>query len=489
MSHILDEIFGSDLEGDQDEMRRDLGGRREKVESDSDVPKQTAEEEAQSRKPVSFSDSDNDDEEPMQRRGGIKRKPKRSDDDRSPARSPRKRASISSEEDTPRRKKVKHELDDDDYSSDDEDERRERERERKRRLKKKESTKKRVKTERDYDRDDRDERDDREDDVERDELGWRKKPKQEEYDEDVEEDAAPKPEKPKTAFEAAMEETKSLRRPRKKEIDPATIEAECVLFLEKMMKARDADITAYKAGRPALNKLKMLREVELMVMKVSHREYLMDNMLLALIKAWLDPMSDGALPNLQIRATLLTILNEMRVDDDWIERLQESQGLGKLIHFLSRAETNPANKRIASKIMMKWARPVYRSNSNYHDLLDEFDKPEEGRRAPKDGIASERKAAWNSMKNMQTTQEKLDSFKTTTGKTREQVLAAVPQRNGALYTRLAESDANLDLRAVRETRNTKARNKKVNRTMSNLRRLNKRNTARAAKPSVNGRNG
>lgn len=306
---------------------------------------------------------------------------------------------------------------------------------------------------------------------------------------DLEEEEAEKPKKPLTEMEKALEANKALRRPRKQELDPAKVEAECVAFLERMMAARDEDIKSYKRGKPALEKLKMLREVELMVMKVSHREQLLDNMLLAIVKAWLDPMPDGALPNVQIRTSLLTILTSMRVDDDWVERLHGSQGLGKVIHFLSRNDDHPPNKRMAEKLMMKWARPVYQSNSNFHDLLDEFDRPDGGRKAPKDGVASERRAAMETVRHFKTTQERIRSFKSKTGNERgdEQVLATVPRRTPFLFTTIAEGSTSVDEKQMREIRSAKARNKKVNRTMSTLRRANKNRSARAAKPSLNGR--
>ncbi len=68
------------------------------------------------------------------------------------------------------------------------------------------------------------------------------------------------PKKPKNAFEEALAAGKAMRRPRKKEMDPAKVEQECITFLERMMRARDDDVRSYKKGQPALAKLKMLRE-------------------------------------------------------------------------------------------------------------------------------------------------------------------------------------------------------------------------------------
>lgn len=478
---VLHEVFGSDLDsGEEEELRRNLSTQSAKPsspssrgpasssttirkapvmpESDSDpnrTPKPKPKPSAEiARRPIEFSDSDDDDEPASTRRRSMKEEDgeyadDESDDELKRDRKRDRKRSRGSGRPGKKAKKARMRRDDDD--------------------------------ERGFIEDDIGRRGRIDDDVVKTEGGWHVS---DEIEADVDEEERPL-KKPMNAFEQAIEENKALRRPRSKEIDPKKVEADCIAFLERMMQARDEDVKAYRMGKPALNKLKMLRDVELMAMKVSHREQMLDNMLLAIIKAWLDPMPDGALPNVQIRASLLQILLNIRVDNDWVERLHSSQGLGKVIHFLSIKDDHPPNRRLADKLMKRWARPVYQSNNNFHDLLDEFDRPEEGRRAPRDGIASERKAARETVRNFQTAQERIRSFKHKSND--EQILATVPRRTPFLFTALAEGSASIDEKAIRELRNAKARNKKVNRTMSTLRRSNKNRSARAAKPSVNGR--
>lgn len=478
---VLHEVFGSDLDsGEEEELRRNLsspskkpsspasrGGaststiRRAPVmpdsDSEDDLTAKAKAEPAAARRPIEFSDSDDDDEPASTRRRSLKGENAQYADDesdeepRKERKRDRKRSRPSSSKASRKSKKSRMRRGDDDEPGfiDDDIARRGGE-------------------------------DD--DDVIKTEGGMHVS---DEIEDNEADDDDGRPKKPLNAIEQAIEDNKALRRPRRKELDPKKVEAEVVAFLERMMGARDADVKAYKAGKPALNKLKMLRDVELMAMKLTHREMLLDNMLLAIIKAWLDPMPDGALPNVQIRTSLLQILLDTPVDSDWVERLQSSQGLGKLIHFLSMKDDHIPNRRLADKLMKRWARPVYQSNNNYHDLLDEFDRPEEGRRAPRDGVAAERKAARETVKNFQTAQERLQSFKHKSSE--EKILATVPRRTPFLFTSLAEGSASIDEKTMREMRNAKARSKKVNRTMSTLRRANKNRSARAAKPSVNGR--
>eukprot|EP00177_Eucheuma_denticulatum_P008496 GFKZ01015455.1.p1 GENE.GFKZ01015455.1~~GFKZ01015455.1.p1 ORF type:complete len:496 (+),score=144.58 GFKZ01015455.1:552-2039(+) len=490
---VLAEVFGSDL-GSDEEMERQLASvpapvkksSTEKKEDES-APMNAGKE--RKREKVAFDEEEMDDpEEEIVRKASSSSKKRAAivfddddgdDDDEEQDSKERNRPDGKREEPRPA-----------DYADDDEngDDESEEERRREKKKRRKEKKRKTSKSEKHYTKESEEDEDritpatgdfqdgERDDGI--DDGGY-----------GLEEDEEEKPKKPLTEMEKALEANKALRRPRKLELDPAKVESECVAFLERMMAARDDDMRSYKRGKPALEKLKMLREVELMVMKVSHREQLLDNMLLAIIKAWLDPMPDGALPNVQIRTSLLNMLSSMRVDDDWVERLHGSQGLGKVIHFLSRNDDHPPNKRMAEKLMMKWARPVYQSNSNFHDLLDEFDRPDGGRKAPKDGVASERRAAMETVRHFKTTQERIRSFKSKTGSERgdEQVLAAIPRRTPFLFTTIAEGSTSVDEKQMREIRSAKARNKKVNRTMSTLRRANKNRSARAAKPSLNGR--
>lgn len=144
---------------------------------------------------------------------------------------------------------------------------------------------------------------------------------------------------------------------------------------------------------PTSAELKMLREVELITMKFQYREALIDSGLLPTFKAWLDPMPNGALPNMQIRTSLLSILSNIPADEGWVEKLKKSQELGKVVHFLAKNDDYRPNQRVAEKLMEKWARPVYQSNADFRDILVEFDRPDVGMRPPKEGIVKTHREA------------------------------------------------------------------------------------------------
>lgn len=55
-----------------------------------------------------------------------------------------------------------------------------------------------------------------------------------------------------------------------------------------------------------------------------------------MLKAWIEPMPDGTLPNSKVRGTVLRLLGQLPVDcsfEDRREQLKRS-GLGKVVMFL-----------------------------------------------------------------------------------------------------------------------------------------------------------
>lgn len=288
------------------------------------------------------------------------------------------------------------------------------------------------------------------------------------------------------AFEKAVKENRALRLPRRREENSEKIEALCIDLLERMIVAKEKDIQAYREGNPVLSKIKMIRELDRTVLKVGYLEHLLNNMFLAVIKTWLTPMPDGTIPNVAVRTSLLSILSGIRVDEDWIDRIKDSQGLGRAIHYLSIYEEHLPNKKIAQRLMSKWTRLIYQTDSNFEDLLEEFKNPEAGQSVLKDGIVFERRAAEENGKILQSYNEKLRDFQY--GNEKEKVLAEVPRGSKILFSTLPEESSEYDIqqRKRREQRSKELKAKR-NRMFSELRRNNKSGSQKATKPSVDGR--
>eukprot|EP01024_Parvocaulis_polyphysoides_P029122 TRINITY_DN2627_c0_g1_i1.p1 TRINITY_DN2627_c0_g1~~TRINITY_DN2627_c0_g1_i1.p1 ORF type:complete len:400 (+),score=70.73 TRINITY_DN2627_c0_g1_i1:95-1201(+) len=142
-------------------------------------------------------------------------------------------------------------------------------------------------------------------------------------------------------------------------------------FKEKMDQAVEQDMIANTEGQPAIHKLKMLKEVEYMLANRFLHPFFLDAGLLATIKAWIEPLPDGALPNEEIRSTVLKLLLQLPVDtalQHRREQLKQSK-LGLVVMFLYKLEEEtPANKRAARELIERWSRPVlneYKSETEY----------------------------------------------------------------------------------------------------------------------------
>jgi hypothetical protein len=318
-------------------------------------------------------------------------------------------------------------------------------------------------------------------------------PEERGYDDDVEggvgggaEDGEDEREqKQLSAFDQALADQKASRRQRKKGADPKDVDDEVEDFLQQMINARNEDVASFERGEPALQKLRLLPKVRLMFVRHEYRESLLEHMMLTVLKLWLEPMGD-ALPNLEIRQSLLDILGTFRVDSSWVQRLEDSDGLGKVINYLSRRDDIPANRRAAKKLMMAWSRPFYNANADFHDLREDFEN--------NDGIAEKRQDAQKELNKLTAqNQKRLDLLRSSAGREdgeeQVKVMAELPQKTSFLFTKMAESEVDRRVTKNRNVRKASFSGKRgINKRISEMKNA-KKNTARGSTvPSINGRN-
>jgi transcription factor SPN1 len=132
-------------------------------------------------------------------------------------------------------------------------------------------------------------------------------------------------------------------------------------LLAQMEVAVEEDLQAYESGKPAVNKLRMLKRVEeVLAIKRLHGD-LLDSGLLGVLKAWIEPMADGTLPNSKVRGTVLSLLGRLPVDcsyEDRREQLKRS-GLGRQVMFLCKLpDETPDNRQMARDLVERWSRPI-----------------------------------------------------------------------------------------------------------------------------------
>ncbi|GJU08519.1 protein IWS1 homolog 1 isoform X2 [Tanacetum coccineum] len=85
----------------------------------------------------------------------------------------------------------------------------------------------------------------------------------------------------------------------------------------------------------------------------------LDHRVVTLLRNWLEPLPDGSLPNINIRATILRILTEFPIDLDQYDRRKQlkKSRLGKVIMFLSKSdEETTSNRKLAKDLIDKWVR-------------------------------------------------------------------------------------------------------------------------------------
>merc|ERR1719149_456862 len=128
---------------------------------------------------------------------------------------------------------------------------------------------------------------------------------------------------------------------------------------------QDEDAMQEEPPKPAVVKAKMMPEVTEFMRKRQYHETMIDNGFLSTLARWLKPTPDGSLVSLTVRTGLLKSLELIEADDTLIGALRSSK-IGVYIKLLSmhRKETD-SNKRLASALVEKWARPIFNSTVNF----------------------------------------------------------------------------------------------------------------------------
>ncbi|KAG2270153.1 hypothetical protein Bca52824_064708 [Brassica carinata] len=161
--------------------------------------------------------------------------------------------------------------------------------------------------------------------------------------------------------------------------------AEIALLVENVMAelevTAEEDAELNRQGKPAINKLKKLSFLPMFLesKKQLQTEFL-DHGVLTLLKNWLEPLPDGSLPNINIRAAILRVLTDFPIDLEQYDRREQlkKSGLGKVIMFLSKSdEETTSNRRLAKDLVDKWSRPIFNKSTRFEDMrnLDEDRAP------------------------------------------------------------------------------------------------------------------
>jgi len=182
-----------------------------------------------------------------------------------------------------------------------------------------------------------------------------------------EQDQAEESPLPANEFDRLLQDMKKGRR-RRHSTEKSTEDINRMVrqFLDRMEAAAEDDFQANKEKRPAVNKIKMLSEVEVQLEKKQLHEVFVDHNILDILKKWLQPLADRSLPNVKVRETVLKALGTFPTFET--DSLKES-GIGKVVMFLwKHPEETRENKKVAKTLIERWSRPIFNLSARYSDL-------------------------------------------------------------------------------------------------------------------------
>lgn len=177
------------------------------------------------------------------------------------------------------------------------------------------------------------------------------------------------------------DEIKDLFKAAKKKKKTEKSAAEIALLVENVMAelevVAEEDAELNRQSKPAINKLRKLPLLTEVLSKKQLQLEFLDHGVLTLLKNWLEPLPDGSLPNINIRAAILKILTEFPIDLDQYDRREQlkKSGLGKVIMFLSKSdEETTSNRKLAKDLVDTWSRPIFNKSTRFEDMRNYEDE-------------------------------------------------------------------------------------------------------------------
>ncbi|KFK28570.1 hypothetical protein AALP_AA7G013600 [Arabis alpina] len=142
------------------------------------------------------------------------------------------------------------------------------------------------------------------------------------------------------------EEMENLFRSMRKKSKVEKTVQEIAMQVEEVMASLEIavgdDVELNKQGKPAISKLIKLPLLSDSLSKKQLQAIFLDHGVLSLLKNWLEPLPDGSLPNINVRAAVLKILNDLPVDLDQecIREQMEKSSLGKKLTLRAQQKAN-----------------------------------------------------------------------------------------------------------------------------------------------------
>jgi transcription factor SPN1 len=199
------------------------------------------------------------------------------------------------------------------------------------------------------------------------------KRKREQREPSVEVPLSPEAEKKRQAQKDIDDILAKMKPQRQKRDLQSEVEMDEVIsaLCNQMREAAFQDQEFNKQEQPAIAKLKLLPSVMIHLNKPHWHAQLLDQNVLECVKFWLEPLSDGSLPSLDIQKQLLTIVKQMPVETHQYCLLisLRSSLIGRVLMFYTKCErVQPDIKRIADVLIRRWMRPILGKSADHRHL-------------------------------------------------------------------------------------------------------------------------
>lgn len=99
-----------------------------------------------------------------------------------------------------------------------------------------------------------------------------------------------------------------------------TIDLQVIELIEKMRMALEQDKLSNRQSKPAFERLKMLKFIDIILQKFDVCETFLEKDGLTILAEWLEQMPDQTFPNQKIVMTILNCLDRLVLDDRHIDK-------------------------------------------------------------------------------------------------------------------------------------------------------------------------
>ena len=167
----------------------------------------------------------------------------------------------------------------------------------------------------------------------------------------------------------ANEELYTGRKRKRTSLSHEKVQGDTLSFMNKLRECIEMDKINQKNHKPALEKLKILPNIQNFLYNCYYQKEFLDKDGLKLLQVWLMKNPDGTYPALNQLSTILDILNNLSLIQ--VDNLKNSQIGGYVMDLAKNMKYSRMIMKKANHLIQKWSRIVYRINIDYSDIESE----------------------------------------------------------------------------------------------------------------------